>query len=67
MYIGLTIINQGESFGSPNTEQRILVRTDLVDYIGETESGCSVNLGGGLGEVQVKESFEEIRGALCPQ
>jgi len=66
MYIGLTIINQGESFGSQNTEQRILVRADLVDYIGETESGCIVNLGGGLGEVQVKESFEIIREALCP-
>jgi len=66
MYIGLTIINQGESFGSQNTEQRILVRADLVDYIGETESGCIVNLGGGLEEVSVKESFDEIRGALCP-
>jgi len=67
MYIGLTTIVLGEAFGSPEIEQRILVRADLVDYISETDSGCDVNLGGGLGEVSVKESFEEIRGALCPQ
>jgi hypothetical protein len=65
MYIGLTEIKDDGTFGGSSTEVKIIVRIDLVDYICEANKGCIVKLGGGLGEMHVKESFNEIKELLC--
>jgi len=60
-YIQFTVIEEGATFGSPETQQRVIVRSDLVDSISEVDNGCMVKLGAGLGIINVIESFDDIK------
>lgn len=64
-YLELTVLEEGATFGAPETQQRILVRSDLIDSISEvTGGGCLAKLGAGLGVINVMESFDEIKEML---
>ena len=63
-YLEFTVIEEGATFGSLQTQQRIIVRSELIDLISEDDSGRHVKLGAGLGAVDVMESFDAIKEML---
>jgi len=64
-FIALTIRQQPMSFGEPGSTSRILVDADLIQIIKEEPGGSLVVLGAGLGEIEVKESINQLRRILC--
>ena len=53
------------SFGESGSTSRILVDADLIQIIKEEPGGSLVVLGAGLGEIEVKESTDQLRRLLC--
>ena len=64
-FIALTIRQQPMSFGESGSTSRILVDADLIQIIKEEPGGSLVVLGAGLGEIEVKESVNQLRRLLC--
>jgi len=64
-FIALTIRQQPMSFGESGSTSRILVDADLIQIIKEEPGGSLVVLGAGLGEIEVKESVDQLRRLLC--
>lgn len=65
MFIMLTEITSGSSFGSSGSTQRLLVPKPSIQLVKELPEGAEVTISGGIGTARVKESFDEIWGELC--
>ena len=65
MFIQVTEITEGQSFGSSSTIQRLLIPKPLIQLVKELPEGAEIKIGSGVGTVRVKEGFEEIWGELC--
>ena len=64
-FIKLTVRQGPMAFGESGATAKILVDADLIQIIKEEPGGSLVVLGAGLGEIEVKESVDQLRRILC--
>ena len=64
-FIALTISQGPSSFGEKGSSARVLVDADLIQLVREEAGRRFILLGSGLGEIEVKESFDKLRRILC--
>ena len=64
-FVVLTVDQEPTAFGEKGSSARILVDADLIQLVKEDQGSTFVILGEGLGEIEVRESFDEIRRRLC--
>ena len=63
-YVRFTVKIEPETFGGEERQERILVRSHLIDCIKDMGDCCEVLLSAGLGKIIVAESFDTLEGYL---
>ena len=64
MFIKLTVIGVGTTFGAKQTISKILVPIPLIQLVEQEGDGCLVRIANNPQPLKVKESFEVICGKL---
>lgn len=65
LFLKVTEINEGQSFGSSSSINRLLIPKPLIQLVKELPEGSEIKIGGGIGTIKVKESFDIILEELC--